>query len=229
MKRKEAMKNLFLFCAICAICGCCSAQDIRVAASASASAFALPVPHATYEFELVRCADGQPAGLRRPGPPPSACYVVWTARAENLVTTEGLNDLLTKYFKGSSYNATWYVGLIDLTTFTAVAATDTAAKINTTANPPTTNGWQEITAYSEGARPALVLGTASSGSISNTASKAAFSINATKTIHGGFLCSSATWGGTATILYSAAAFSGDKAVESGDTLNVTITLTEATV
>ena len=35
----------------------------------------------------------------------------WREVNENLVTTEGLNDILTKYLKGSSYTATWYVGL----------------------------------------------------------------------------------------------------------------------
>ena len=35
----------------------------------------------------------------------------WEEDIGNTVTTEGLADLLTKYFKGSSYNAAWYMGL----------------------------------------------------------------------------------------------------------------------
>jgi len=53
----------------------------------------------------------------------------WTEQVENLTVTQGLNDNLTKYFKGSSYTATWFVGLIDNASFSALAAGDTAAQI----------------------------------------------------------------------------------------------------
>ena len=151
----------------------------------------------------------------------------WVEEIPNLVVTEGLNSLLTQYFKGSGYTATWFVGLIDNAGFTALAATDTAAKITTAANPPTTNGWQEITAYSESVRQTLVLGTASAGSIDNTASKAVFSINGTITVKGAFLSSIDTKGGTTGVLYGEAAFSATRSLVSGDTLTVTQTLTAA--
>ena len=35
----------------------------------------------------------------------------WREVNRNLVVTAGLNDVLTQYFKGSSYTAAWYVGL----------------------------------------------------------------------------------------------------------------------
>jgi hypothetical protein len=35
----------------------------------------------------------------------------WEERVKNLITNEGLNDVLNKYFKGSAYTAAWYVGL----------------------------------------------------------------------------------------------------------------------
>ena len=152
---------------------------------------------------------------------------IWVMEADNLVTTEGLNDLLTKYFKGSSYTAAWYVGLVDNAGWTAYAAGDTAAKINTTANPPTTNGWQEITAYSESVRQTLTLGTASAGSIDNSASKAVFTANATKTIRGAFIVSSSTKGGTSGVLYCEVDFSAAQPVISGNVLNETTTLTVA--
>lgn len=142
------------------------------------------------------------------------------------VTTEGKNDTLSKYFKGSAYTATWFVGLVDNTGFTAFAATDTAAKITTTANPPTTNGWQESTAYSEANRQTLTLGTPSAGSVDNSASKATFSINATATLKGGFVVSNSTKGGTSGILYGEGAFSATRAVVSGDSVQVTVTLTQ---
>ncbi len=143
------------------------------------------------------------------------------------VTTEGKNDTLTKYFKGSSYTAAWFVGLVDLTGFTAFAATDTAAKITTTANPPTTNGWQESTIYSESVRQTLTLGSASAGSIDNSASKATFSINSGGTLHGGFLVSNSTKGGASGVLYGDGAFSADQTVSNGFTVTVTVTLTQS--
>src|SRR6266576_2241715 len=35
-------------------------------------------------------------------------FVAWEVAIENLVTTEGKNDLLTNYLKGSSYTAAFY-------------------------------------------------------------------------------------------------------------------------
>jgi hypothetical protein len=59
--------------------------------------------------------------------------------------------------------------------------------------------------------------------IDNSASVAVFSINGTTTVGGAFLTSDDTKNGTSGILFSAADFSlpGDRAVVSGDTLNVT--------
>ncbi len=153
----------------------------------------------------------------------------WRETVKNIVVNEGLDDLLDKYLKGSGYTAAWYVGLVDNANWTAFAAGDTAAKINTTANPPTTNGWQECTAYDEATREALTLGSVSGQSVDNSASKASFTINATKTLKGGFIASVGTKGGTTGVLYGEVAFtSGNtRAVESGDTLNVTVTLTAA--
>jgi hypothetical protein len=149
----------------------------------------------------------------------------WTVH--NVVTTEGANSILNCYFKATSCPATWYVGLVDNAGFTAVAATDTAAKITTSANPPTTNGWQELSAYSESVRQTLTLGTVSAGSVDNSASKAVFTMNATNTVKGAFLSTSSTKsGGTAGVLYSPAAFSSTKAVENNDVLNVTATITQ---
>lgn len=143
----------------------------------------------------------------------------WVEKVENLVTTEGKNDELTKYFKGSSYTAAWYVGLINNAGFSALAAADVAAQIGGT------NGWAEATTYSESVRQTLTLGSAASGSIDNTASKAVFSINGTVTIYGGFVDSVSTKSGTTGVLYGEAAFSSTRALISGDTLTVTVTLT----
>lgn len=143
----------------------------------------------------------------------------WVEEVPNLVTTEGKNDLLTKYLKGSSYTAAWFVGLVNNASFSAFAVGDTAGQIGGS------NGWIEATAYSESVRQTLTLGSASAGSIDNSASKAVFSINGTVTIHGGFVASVSTKSGTTGVLYGEAAFAADRSLVNGDTLTVTCTLT----
>ena len=144
--------------------------------------------------------------------------VKWVERCHNLVVTTGLNDLLDKYFKGSTYTAAHYVGLTDGTP--TVAAGDTMASHA---------GWVEVTAYDEANRPTLTLGTVSAGSVDNSASKATFTISANgTTIGGAFVTTNNTKGGSTGTLYGAAAFSaGDKLADDNDTLDVTVTLTAA--
>lgn len=67
----------------------------------------------------------------------------------------------------------------------------------------------------------------SSQSVDNAASKASFSISASVTIKGAFAVTNNTKGGGSGVLYGAAAFAASRAAESGDTLNVTVTLTSA--
>jgi hypothetical protein len=61
--------------------------------------------------------------------------------------------------------------------------------------------------------------------ISNSASVAVFSINGTTTVGGAFLTSDDTKSGTTGVLFSASDFAapGDRAVVSGDVINVTYT------
>lgn len=157
------------------------------------------------------------AGLVSVLPVPTFCYHVecfdadgnlkWDEDFHNLVTTEGKNDILDKYFKGSAYTAAWYLGL---------KGTGTAAVGDTLASHA---GWAEVTPYT-GNRPAITFGTTSAGS--NTASQVSISINATATVAGAFLSSVNT--GTAGKLYSAGDFAASRSVVSGDTLNVTPTV-----
>ena len=143
----------------------------------------------------------------------------WEEKTPNLVVNVGLQDMNTKYFTGSGYTATWYLGLY------GAAATNNPAAGDTMASHA---GWTEVTAYSQATRPQAVFGTATTADpsvISNSASVAVFSINGTTTVGGAFLTSDNTKGGTTGILFSAADFQspGDRAVVSGDTLNVTYT------
>lgn len=142
---------------------------------------------------------------------------VWEVESPNLVVTVGLNDSLDKHFKASSYTAAWYVGL--------VSGTPTFAAADTMASHA---GWFEVLPYA-GARPTLTLGSVTgTGSIDNSANKAVYSINATMVVGGAFVNTLPTAGQTSGTLYGGAAFSGgNRSVASGDTLNVTVTLTAA--
>jgi hypothetical protein len=138
----------------------------------------------------------------------------WVEEFDNLVVDTGLNELLSDTFKASAYTAAWYVGL--------TAGSPSFAAGNTMASHA---GWTESAAYSEGARQTLTLGTVSGGSVSNSASKATFSVNATATIGGAFVANNSTKSGGTGVLYGGGAFTeGNRSVVNGDTLSVTVTL-----
>ncbi len=141
----------------------------------------------------------------------------WRAETPNLVVNVGLKDMNDKYFSGSTYTATWFVGLYGAGASNNPAAGDTAASHA---------GWTEVTAYSNATRPAATFGAATTADpsvISNSASPAQFNINGTATIGGAFLISDSTKGGTTGVLFSAADFQapGDRSVANGDIVNVT--------
>jgi len=86
-------------------------------------------------------------------------------------------------------------------------------------------GWAENAAYSDATRRGYVPGAVAAGSVDNSASKAVFNINATATIAGCFLTDIDTKSGTLGLLFGEGNFSGgDRLVQSGDTLNVTVTI-----
>jgi hypothetical protein len=145
--------------------------------------------------------------------------IKWTVEEDNIVPNEGLDEILDKFYKGSSYTASHFVGLTDGTP--TVNAADTMASAA---------GWSEVTAYDEGTRQAFTPGTVSSQSVDNSASKAVFTISTNgTTIGGGFLTTNNTKGGTSGELVSVVAFTaGDKSLDDGDTLSVTVTATMAT-
>ena len=147
----------------------------------------------------------------------SAGNVKWEETIKNLVTTVGKNDILDKYFAGTSYTAAWYMGLVDGASTPTYAVGDTLASHA---------GWTELaagTAYS-GSRPTVSWSAASAGSKASTATT--FTISATNTVAGALLATVAS--GTSGTLYSAGSFTGgNRSVSSGDTLLVTYTAVAA--
>lgn len=140
----------------------------------------------------------------------------WKDRFDNIVVTAGLNKLLDATFKTGLASPTWFVGLKG--TGSMIAA-DTMG---------THSGWSEIAPYSNGTRPAFTPGSISAGAVDNTAAKAVFNINGTSTVYGSFLTDNSTVSGTTGTLYGGGDFGSSRAVINGDTLNITVTLTQVT-
>lgn len=146
----------------------------------------------------------------------------WKDVSHNTCTAEGLNRLLDVMFHGTTQIATWYIGLFESNT--------TPADGTTYATPVFT----ESTAYDEANRVAFNEAAASSKVTTNSANKAVFTMNDTKTIYGAFLCGGGTGADTkgdtagGGVIFNAAQFSsGSKSVVNDDVLNVTVTLTAA--
>jgi hypothetical protein len=141
----------------------------------------------------------------------------WEDSAKNIVVNTGLQDMNTKYFKGSSYTAAWYIGLV-----TGPASGNTYAAADTLASHA---GWTEDTNYSGGNRATATFGTATTADpsvIDNSGSVAVFSITGTTTVAGAFLTTIQDNTDNVGLLFSVSNFTGgDRAVINGDTLNVT--------
>jgi len=141
----------------------------------------------------------------------------WREEVGNLVTNEGLNHILDAVIHAATPTDPWYVALFE-DDYTPLAG-------DTYASP----GYTESTAYSQVSRPEYEEAAPSGQSITNSANPASFSINATKTIYGASIVGGSNKGDVASgeVLLCAAKFSSSKAVENGDTLNVTYTLSAA--
>lgn len=134
---------------------------------------------------------------------------------KNIVPTEGLNAMLGYMFKAVSVPGSFYVGIFE-GNYSPVPG-DNAATFPGLAT--------ESTAYTESTRRPLVFGSVTSGSVDNVASRAEFTMNADKTIYGGFISSASAKSGTTGVLLSAVRFPSPKVLAVGDILRVTSAFT----
>lgn len=150
----------------------------------------------------------------------------------NGIVNEGKNKLLDVMFDGATQITTWYLGLIDLTGFTALAADDLYDDINQAGN-----GWDEFDDYTDPGngdsavtRPVWAPDAASGESITNSVVEQ-FDITAAGTVKGIFVVG----GGTSpqnkndhtagSTLWATALFSGgDVPVANSDQLKCTYTV-----
>jgi len=163
----------------------------------------------------------------RPNPVTGEMDLLSTEKVHNLVTNEGLDDILDVYFTSGDQKTAWYVCIFD-DDYTVLATNDYGAK-----------GFSESTDYDESTRPAWTGGTVSGQSVDNSASKATFTMNATTDIYGAALVggtdaatkNNSTDPGTPipNKMYCSAQFSAMKSVVDDDVLKVTVTLTASSV
>jgi hypothetical protein len=164
-------------------------------------------------------------GARAMGKFSFECYdkdgkLKWTAESKNLVVNVGLQYMAGTALDGATARITsWYIGLYGAGASNTPAASDTLASHA---------GWTEINPYT-GNRPAATFAAATTANpsvVTNSASKASYSITSTATVGGAFLASAAS--GTSGTLFSASDFTGgDRSVVNGDTLQVTYTFSLA--
>lgn len=134
----------------------------------------------------------------------------------NGITNVGKNLILDVMFNDGVQvaNNSWFIGLIDLSGYSALNAADTMSSHA---------GWNEFTSYSEGTRVAWGSDAAASQSTSNS-TPATFNINGSGTVKGVFVVSNNTKSGTSGTLWSTALFAADVPVSNGDQLKVTYTV-----
>jgi hypothetical protein len=175
------------------------------------------------------CGPAAPEGAMALGKFTMSCYdkdgkLKWSAEEKNLVVNVGLQYMcsvaLTAGATAQPQITAWYIGLYGAGASNNPAAGDTLLSHA---------GWTEVNPYT-GNRKActFVAATTANPSVAtNSASVASYAITGTQVVGGAFLCSAAS--GTTGTLFSAADFSapGDRSVVSGDTLNVTYTLSLA--
>lgn len=138
----------------------------------------------------------------------------------NGICNAGINWLLDIVFNGGSGVSTMYIGIIDNSSYTGVAASDTASSHS---------GWIEFTSYqisSVSVRGSWNPGAAASQSVTNSTPET-FDITGSGTLKGIFLDTTSTQGGTGGLLWSTALFTSTIAVVNGDQLKITYTLTGA--
>lgn len=141
--------------------------------------------------------------------------VIDTEEVHNLVPTEGLNHILGVEFKGTTQVLSWYLAIFE-GNYVPTSA-DTAAALPAAST--------ECTAYAETTRVPFVGGTVAGGVLDNSASRAEFTMNATKTVYGAYMTSAPAKGATTGVVVSSVRFSAAKNLVATDILRITAGLT----
>jgi hypothetical protein len=143
--------------------------------------------------------------------------VIETREGHNDIVNEGLDNILDVMFNAATQVDPWFVGLIDGSGSQTLANSDTL---------PSHAGWAELTSYDETTRVGWNPAAAASQQVAN-GTQMTFTMNATDSIHGIFIASDGTKGGTTGILWATAAFASELAVVATNEVKITYTVTAA--
>jgi hypothetical protein len=137
----------------------------------------------------------------------------------NMVTHEGIDFILDVMFHGTTACGTWYIFPVE--SDTTALATFTYHAID--------SQFTECTAYDEATRVEFNEAAASGQAITNSANKASFTMNDTKTLYGGALVTTSTKSdhesSASKVLFCYSKFDAGKTVESGDIFKIKVTIT----
>lgn len=141
--------------------------------------------------------------------------VAWEESFSNGTTDQGRAFALNNVFRNVAASATWFVGLISATSYTALSPLDTAA---------THTGWVELADYTEATRrqwdPSAPV--SSSGITTLTvASPLVFTASGSVTVKGAFLASASAKNSTAGVLWATGVFASDQVLIVGQTVSIT--------
>jgi len=152
------------------------------------------------------------------------CYrkgkLIWTEVAENLTVNEGLDHMLAVALTGKTLIEPFYCVLFESDT-TPLATHDYAAP-----------GYTEVNAAIDEATRPEYEDAVSSKQITNSANKATFTFNDTKTVYGAALVGGSNTKGDTTdaathVLLCSSKFASSRAVVDDDVINLTYTVTAA--
>lgn len=142
--------------------------------------------------------------------------IIWREHFKNTIVDVGLDDILGVYFRSATQTATgnWFMGMTN--------ADPVFAPGDTMANHP---GWTDFTAVSETNRPPWGQDPVSGQSITNS-TPVTYSCNANGQTAGGlFIVNENTIAGTTGTLFNGGAFTGgNRALNDGETIDLTCTI-----
>lgn len=143
---------------------------------------------------------------------------LWREEADNIVFDPAIDAILETYFRGAAYTAAWFVGLVG-TIAGGYSSGDTLASHA---------GWLEIVDYAGSVRQPLNLSPVVNKATSNISSKAVFTLTAMVNLNGAFVCAGDQFIDISSTLYCAVNFlGGSRALNAGDSIAVTVTLSGA--
>lgn len=129
----------------------------------------------------------------------------------NAATTEGLNLLLDGGFRGGTVYTSWYVGLINNTSYSGVVSGDTLASHS---------GWSEYTGYTEGTRRQWSPAAAANGTIVNGTAMSFTNGGSSANIIGCLVATDSTKGGTTGKIWATAVEASARALSAAQVFQV---------